>query len=240
MPHPGTLPVQMPLPLQSPSRAHFNSSPLVRCLSGLGVGVGPDASGDPQPTVAEQLSSWLDWTDAQALFTELQGKPVAPATPARPGAPERLQRVTDELHRVRAELARGITTDTVFTDTTADASTCQRHHLAHQRTMDARLAPLRATLRAELAAHSPGLGRLAALDALLDRALDARESHLLARVPALLAQRTERARPASGSIPPEERQSMLAALLAELDTRMQPIEGLLEALAHSTAATNAP
>ena len=209
----------------------------MRCLTGLGIGANLEGSAGTNATVAEQLSSWLDWTDAQALFTELQRERAATAPASRSGERERLQRVTDECQRARAELARAIATDSVFTDAVADASTCQRHHLAHQRTMAARLAPWRAAARAVLAAQSPTLGRLAALDALLDQALDARERHLFSRVPALLAQRTVRAQPATDNIAQPERQSMLAALLAELDTRLQPIEGLLEALA---AATRAP
>lgn len=121
--------------------------------------------------------------------------------------------------------------------------------LAHQRAMTASLAPLRERVRQALTALSPALGRLAALDAVFDEALGKRERHLLSTVPVLLQQRFERLRQAHsatdsqalGAPSAADRKSpapwlaeyardMQQVLLAELDLRLQPIEGMVEAM----------
>ncbi len=200
------------------SRTRFNSSQLVRCLAGLGVG-GSEAA----QTVPERLAQWLDWTDAIALSGALSGLPNT-LVDASPAAQRRAQAAVAAAERVRAELAAAL--DSARTED-ADASPAERRrqHQALQRTMDARLVPLRAELRTALAALSPGMAQLAALDAVLERALAARERHLLGTVPGWLERHAATTRH--------------TALLAELDTRMQPIEGLLQTL-HSALRTAAP
>jgi hypothetical protein len=204
----------------------LDRSALVRCLAGQGIG----AAAEPAETVAERLGQWLAWTDAQALFTELQGAPDAGPRAACPVAPPTVRVALDEFHRVRSDLTRAITNDPVFTDAGADAATCRRHHLAQQQTMETRVGALRAQVRKALAAASPALARLAALDALLEQPLVARERQLLAAVPTLLAQRAARTRLAGDEAPAVDRKTMKESLLAELALRLQPIEGLLEAL----------
>ncbi|TAM04065.1 MAG: DUF3348 family protein, partial [Paraburkholderia sp.] len=84
---------------------------------------------------------------------------------------------------------------------------------------------------------------LAAVDAIMERSLGTRERSLLASVPALLGAHFERLRAAQAAGEPEaatatptgvwldrfckDRQSVL---LAELEVRFQPVEGLLAAL----------
>ena len=130
-------------------------------------------------------------------------------------------------------------------------SAYRRACLAHQRAMAAGIAPLRGQVRQALAALSPALGRLAALDAVLDEALGDRERHLLSTVPVLLEQHFERLRRAhsttrfqargspSGADPSSAApwladygRDMQQLLLAELDVRLQPIEGMVEAMGH--------
>jgi hypothetical protein len=207
-------------------RTRFNRSPLIRCLEGLGV-AGVAESGQ---TVAERLGPWLDWTGAIALFNEMQGGPATSPCAGPPSAGAGAGFVIEEFHRTRRDLARSITTDTAFTDAEIDASTGRRHHLAQQRAMEARLVPLRAKVRAALSAFSPDLRQLAALDALLESALGARERHLLSTVPALMERHTGRLREGSEATPAADRRPMRSALLAELDMRLQPIEGMIEAL----------
>jgi hypothetical protein len=95
---------------------------------------------------------------------------------------------------------------------------------------------------------SPELARLAEVDAVMEQTLSPREQSLLGVVPALLGQHFERLREAALPVPPagdtEEaappvprdgwlarfHQHMQDVLLAELDVRFQPIEGLLAAL----------
>jgi hypothetical protein len=110
----------------------------------------------------------------------------------------------------------------------------------------ARLAPtgdLRGRLRDRLARQSAELARLAEVDAAMELALSPREQRLLAAVPALLEARFERLRQeAAGQMPDEPpaaasgawleafRRDMQSVLLAELDVRFLPVEGLLAAL----------
>ena len=127
----------------------------------------------------------------------------------------------------------------------------RRACLAHQRAMAAVIAPLRGRVRQALTALSPALGRLAALDAVFDEALRDRERQLLSTVPLLLEQHFERLRRAHSTTRFQAQGSPAAAdsrsparwlaeygrdmqqvLLAELDIRLQPIEGMVEAIGH--------
>ncbi|WP_345251243.1 DUF3348 family protein, partial [Pigmentiphaga soli] len=128
----------------------------------------------------------------------------------------------------------------------ADYSMYRQRYLSLQHTMETAIAALRGRLRGALAAGTPGMARLAALDAVMERALGARERGLLAGVPALLETRFDRLRraaaqdagtegDAAGDPPPGSwlavfRKDMQRVLLAELDIRLQPVEGLLAAL----------
>jgi len=138
-----------------------------------------------------------------------------------------------------------------------------RFYLAHQREMDASLRPLRAKLRAALAKASPALRQLAALDAALDQILSEREGKLLATVPVLLekrfAQLLEAHRQTLLQKPVDTRQAddpaawmlpggwlagfckdLQGVLLAELDVRLQPAVGLIEAFSNEANEANEP
>ena len=144
-------------------------------------------------------------------------------------------------------------------DTTAplDAATAfepfRRDYLARQREMEARIRPLRAHVREALARTSPTLKQLAALDAVFDDILSEREGKLLALIPSLLKRRFEQlrkahsqqlddAQPAERPNPGSKTDGWLArfdhewhaTLLAELDVRLQPTLGLIEAFHHET------
>ena len=131
----------------------------------------------------------------------------------------------------------------------ADFLPYQRYYLAHQRDMNASIGPLRASVRSALADHSPALKQLAALDGVLDQALGPRERNLLASVPQLLAKRFEQLHQAHktarvDTAAPDDPEAWLqpggwlavfckdmqAVLLAELDVRLQPVAGLIDAL----------
>ncbi len=227
MPDPiGAMPAHAPISL--------HRSALVRCL--VDQGIGPTA--EPALMVAERLGQWLDWTDAQALFTELQRAPAGQASAGGATTTPKARAALEEFQRARGDLTRAIT-DPVFTDATADAAAFRRHHHAHQQTMETRLGALRAQVRAALTAASPALARLAALDALMAQALAARERQLLAAVPALMARRAARTRLAGNDIPVVDKATVKAALLDELALRLQPIEGLLEALGDLPAPPSA-
>lgn len=232
----------MPLPTRLPG-ARFNSSPLVRCLSGLETGSGVAGTGPSGGTagpqaVAETLSRWLAWTDAIALSGALNPSPAG--TPASDDTRSGLHtQLAEDAARVRRDLVRSITRDlSIETDFAAAAPAPQaatdfapyrRHYVTEQRTMAERIGPLRARVRKALSTASPALRRLAALDAVLDAALDARTRHLLGTVPALLESHAQRGR--QGLAPQAWLQTLQQVLLAELETRWQPIEGLLQARA---------
>jgi hypothetical protein len=114
--------------------------------------------------------------------------------------------------------------------------------------METGIGNLRGRLREMLGARSPGMARLAAVDAVMERALSPRERSLLAAVPVLLAGHFERLSQAEQQTPADTqasgdaatvtpgawldvfRKDMQNVLLAELDVRLQPVEGLLAAL----------
>lgn len=215
------------LPLRPAPRARFNRSPLVRCLEGLGLNEGPDAG----PTLAEHLGQWLDWRDAIALFEALQGADgsavTAPQRASGSAAADRLASLRGEADRVRHSLARDITEDGAWGDHGAGRT----QHAAWQRSMEAQVAALRARVRAAASAASPELARLATLDGLMERALAVRERQLLSNVPVLLEAggggRSAEADQATGI----DTRTWQRTLLAELELRLQPVEGLLEAWA---------
>lgn len=125
----------------------------------------------------------------------------------------------------------------------------RRCYLAHQRDMDLSVRPLRTNVREVLMRASPPLKKLAALDAALDAILRDRESSLLSTVPGLLKKRfvqlfkahqqkladTQQAdNPAlwmqAGGWLARFCNELQTVLLAELDLRLQPTVGLMEAL----------
>jgi hypothetical protein len=124
----------------------------------------------------------------------------------------------------------------------------RRYYSAHQRDMDSNIRPLRANVREVLARASPALKQLAALDAALDGILCGREIKLLSTVPLLLEKRFEQLLKAHQQKLVDTKQAdnpdfwmnqggwlarfcneLQTVLLAELDVRLQPTAGLIEA-----------
>ncbi|WP_116138367.1 DUF3348 domain-containing protein [Trinickia diaoshuihuensis] len=125
-------------------------------------------------------------------------------------------------------------------------------YLALQERMDSAIGNLRTVLRGMLASRTPELSRLASVDAVMERVLGVREHNALAAVPGLLAAHFERLRDAelaasesgngSAEVADAEsplkdgpwldafRQDMRSVLIAELEIRFQPVEGLRSAL----------
>jgi hypothetical protein len=240
----------------------FNGSRLVRALGELAVADVPDS----KQSFADRLGQWLDFTDALSLFAALNAAPAAAPGGRSAAASPAGAAARKELDRVRSALLGSIASDGALqpgrgrvesalpapqadAESAADFAPYRRCYLAHQRNMGLSIGPLRATVRAALSRHSPALERLAALDAVLDQALAARERNLLATVPALLARRFEHlyeAHRAAGVEAPAADQpgrgmqpagwrtvfcsEMQAVLVAELEHRLQPVAGLIEAL----------
>lgn len=129
----------------------------------------------------------------------------------------------------------------------------RRFYEAHQRDMELSIQPLRVNVRHALAKASPRLRKLADLDAAMEKILREREGKLLGKVPVLLKKRFE--------LLFKEHQQKLAAmqqadnpaawmkaggwlarfckdmqmlLLAEVNLRLQPTIGLIEAFSDAT------
>ncbi|MBW8809649.1 MAG: DUF3348 family protein, partial [Lysobacter sp.] len=132
-------------------------------------------------------------------------------------------------------------------DETLEFAFYRQRYLALQQIMEAGVGRLRERLRAMLTHGTPGMVRLAAVDAVMERALGRRERALLSAAPTLLGQHFERLRQAAlaaadaqatdGPQPAPStawletfRKDMREVLLAELDVRLQPAQGLLAAL----------
>lgn len=220
--------------LHGSPRAGVAGSELTRLLARLAETPPPDAA----PAFAERLGRWLGWTDAISLSTALNAGPArVDAGPASstPGSEE------TDYQRVRAALAASIAAgpDDAASSPT-DFAPHRRHCHAQQQAMHDAIAALRQRLRDALAQRSPALAQLAAIDAVLDRALSAQERTLLGLVPLRLQAHFDRMARAARDTddtrwPDAFRQDMERVLLAELAHRLMPAQGLLDSLrTHAT------
>lgn len=208
----------------------------------------------PAPSLTARLSQWLEWTHAVALSSALDARPALPSSEASPA----LTMDGGECARVRAALAAAIVADRAFanghdsvapapapatasaTTPPPDATFFRQRHAALQQVMDADISHLRGRLRGLLTQQAPQLAQLAAMDAVMERALGRQERALLATLPEWLAQHFDRVRLAAADAPDTSspsprwldvfRKDMQSLLLAELDLRLKPSEGLVAAL----------
>jgi hypothetical protein len=227
----------------------FSRPRLVQLFAGWTDG----ATETPRGDVAEQLAPWLGVPDAIALHAAHQaigapGRGQAPASGAR-----LVQALDEELKRVRATLEQSVAAGGRPARRSASPRVAsepappeapgfgpwQQRHAEQQRRMDMSIEALRAHVRQSLARASPRLAQLAALDAALDSLLvGAREQRLLGQVPSFLERRFEQLRPADPTDDDDGRwralfeQEFQAVLRAELDLRLQPVIGLLDALSN--------
>jgi hypothetical protein len=238
--------------VQVPQRTALSGPALIRLLARL---TELDVAESGQ-SLSDRLSQWLGWTDAIGLSTALNGSPPVVAPGARGfGSAEE-----DECLRVRIALANSIVGDSasgrasrrgpaqVPPQITVDYAVFRQRYLSLQQAMETRIGNLRGRLRAMLAARTPSMARLAVVDAVMERALSPRERSLLASVPGMLAGHFERLRQAEQAVLADAESAgeaaavtpgtwldafskdMQSVLLAELDVRFQPVEGLLAAL----------
>lgn len=166
----------------------------------------PDA---PRPAFADRLGQWLGWTGAISLSAALDAAGPAPvvARPGPPGAEEA------DFQRVRADrmaaLAAGPSEPASSpTDFGPYRRHCQAQQLAQQQAV-------------------------AALDAVLDPALAAHERQLLGLVPLRLQAHFEQLQATADAHPGwrhDFEQDLARVLTAELDHRLLPARGLLDAL----------
>ncbi|MFO1251811.1 MAG: DUF3348 family protein [Inhella sp.] len=227
-----------------------------------------------QGPVSERLAQSLSWLDAVALAEVLNGAPAAPT----PDAVQRLQATRawarTALQRLQAELQAGFADPVLVREGPTSAPSLRRpsarataapkpagaldavapyrlHHSTQQRSLAIRVTGLRGQLRSQLSSTTPRLARLAALDAVFERALQAREEQALAGLPSMTAQRGISLRAADPNPDPDDRHAWPApgwrgqlwselqrVLQAELELRLQPVLGLIEALHDDEEDTN--
>ncbi len=200
-----------------------------------------DATAPTAPDVSVRLATWFDWNRAITLSRALDNPPAA----APPG-PAFGEDQDAECGRVHARLVAAIQAEIAPAATAADDAATpdpyapyRQHYLAQQRAMQTATGNLRGRLRDMLARQSPAKARLAEVDAVMEATLSPREYTLLSHVPVLLGQHYQRlhdlaaSTDAPASVPSATAtflQDLRTALLAELDVRFHPIEGLLAAL----------
>jgi hypothetical protein len=205
----------------------------------------------------ERLSSWFTWTDAIALSGVLNRTADMPH-PGLLTTAERLAAESQELARVQrvlrshirmepdARKARsrpamgtarpvpaGLPARLAAMVAEEDGFALHRQrYLSLQKVMENGVAPLRQRVREAVACTSPDLAQLAALDVLMEDVVGQRERALLARVPSLLERRYERLQSEvdTTELNPRFQRELQQLLEAELAFRLQPVEGLLDAL----------
>jgi hypothetical protein len=238
-------------------RPLLTGSAFVRALAALNdvhAPASPDA-------FAQRLARWFDWTHAFSLSAALGDAAARADVPAFAGraaasADER------EFARVRAALAKTIAGAPAASaeprrfgrplagaaapaEVPVEFAAWRQRYTKCQLAMETQIVPLRRRLRSTLADRSSALARLAELDTVMEQVVGAQERALLATVATRLEPRFDRLRatrddPASdaparpGPWLKRFHQEMRELLLAELDLRLQPVEGLLEACRKSS------
>jgi hypothetical protein len=240
-------------------RTPLTGSAFIRALAALNDVPAP-AAGD---AFAQRLSQWFDWTHAFSLTAALSdaaGRPELEGLAGRAAASadERefsrvraalVKRIEDapagaDPVRRPARLMAGTPAPA---DVPIDFATWRQRYTACQLAMETQIVPLRRRLRSTLADRSSSLARLAELDTVMEQVVGAQERALLATVAGRLEARFEQLRATqdtasvdSADAPTQPgpwlerfRQEMRDLLLAELDLRLQPVEGLLQACRQS-------
>ena len=231
-------------------RSHFNRSALVRQLAGWQA----VQASVPRQDVAQRLGDWLNVADAITLHSANRSIPAITsvssintiltaksASDAALGVAGKSADLNAETAQVRATLTKSITARPLGQPpaATTDFPIYHQRYLDQQRRMELSIEALRAHVRQRLTQTSPRLAQLAALDAVLAHMLGGREQKLLASVPTFLKARFKDLHKSQASSPDSAwletfEQDFQQALLAELDLRLQPIAGMIEALGQET------
>ncbi|MDI1246201.1 MAG: DUF3348 family protein [Rhodoferax sp.] len=219
------------------TRTSFHSARLIHVLADLSL-LDKAAQG---AAFAEKLGTWVRFTDAITLSAVHNANPAS-----QPGLPVGLRAdAHSELGKTLARVQAGLVSSMdraqaelpapeadALTDPTAGFEPYRRHYLAQQREIELKLRALRAQVRQVLGQSSARLRKLVALDAAFEGILAERESKLLLKLPVLLEKRFKQL----AQVQPQTHtwltgfcREMQAVLLAELELRMQPVLGLMEA-----------
>lgn len=241
---------------RAPTRTRFTASPLIRALSDLALleTAEPGAAFAEQLSAWLNLHDAIALRSVLSLRVVAAASGACAGDKVKLG--EELARVRATLAGAitLSDGGRGrkrsVALPPDLSDLPAGASfePYRRYYLAHQRDMDTRIGVLRVRARDVLTQTSGALAKLAALDGVYDATLKETEGKLLSTIPALLEKRFHQLRSAhqqrmadapqldkpapaqtAGSWAQHFCQDMQAVLLAELDVRLQPTLGLVEA-----------
>ncbi len=234
----------------------FASTPLVRLLSQW-TPAAPSEAGLGMGDQLAQWVSAFDAISLHTALRAIQATgAVAGRTPAPVRRPHPPAALAADFAQVRAQQARAIAQAPALPNEFSYAP-YKRRHLELQRQMGQALDALRQRVRDALAQAGPALQQLAALDAAMDKVIAPREQALLPVAVTVLERRFGQLQAAhlkaladarqalpDGSAPPEDdpmrwrrpgawlhdfEQDWHQALRAELDLRLEPIAGLIEA-----------
>ncbi len=225
---------------------HFHASALIRCLARLGN----DDVALPAEQFATRLADFFDFSEAVVLSSAHSIATSGAVDPDLSGFA-----IVAEYQQGRARIEQAVARS--FTPDPGPArAACpsvrlgpgvevarayepfHRFYLVQQRDMDFAVRQLHAGIRQSLSSLTVRLRRLAALDKAFEDILAERSRHLLSKVPVLAARRFadlcgrasgQAASPATDPHLLRFRQDLQALLLAELDIRLQPLAGLVDA-----------
>lgn len=190
---------------------------------------------------AERLGLLLNFSDSILLADALKAPPAPAVDMPMDAAAVRMQFLR----------ARGVLVDTIVSSCVAGANarikwpaltegegesaapfdSYWRFYAAHQREMDLAVRALRSSVRESVSAASVALRQLVALDVVLEDTLWDHSRRFLAVVPRFLEKRFHWLRQQQGSDwLMQFSHDVQGLLLAELELRLQPVLGLVEAL----------
>jgi hypothetical protein len=237
---------------QTPSHAFFGSSRLIRFLSGLAVS-NVELS---HKHFVERLGQLIDFSDSIILASAHRGLPSMPFEPNTYSVEEIkdeflcvrsamvqsiIKSTTPNAKPSGRKLPNPRNGDPVEMVTMYEG---YRHfYVQHQRDMDTKIHNLRLQIRKEISGVSPKLAQLSALDTVLGDTLLMNTRKFFAGIPRLLAKRFEYLLQehkdelggdpdlwtAPGGWLEKFYKEIQGLLLAELEVRLQPVLGLIEA-----------
>lgn len=231
-------------------RRNFSSSRLVRLL-GRWDATNAQA---PRQDVAERMGQWLPVRGAitlDAAHRSIQALPARWAVP-RGHALAPGDALVQEVQRVREALVQAVMAAPApptlarrgrhalplpegpappAAEPTAEAAFApyRQRCLDLQQLMELRTDALRVHVRRQLAARGPELAQLAALDAVMEQMFAERTRKALSALPALVERRCVQSGAAGSHDLQAWGRELQDMLLAELETRLEPVVGLMEA-----------
>lgn len=223
-------------------RGHLSGSTLVNLLDSR---LQPEVKASRQD-MAERLGMWLNVADGMSLHAGLQHAGLhqtqTPGVALPRGAGLALQ---EACQQAQDALAASIMTTPLRLEPAQGQPAFAPYHQLYgdlQRHMSLQVETVRQKARHTLSQASGRLAQLAVLDDVMQQALGVREQKALSAMPALLEQLFRRSTLApsvedetvlslggEGADTDGFLQEMRALLLAELDVRMQPVWGLVDA-----------